>query len=206
MVKGNPKSSATSGTRKKHLKKNAPAEEPPPKEKRSKKGERGQKNAPRVKIYVPPVKPAPVQPDPLETTGLAHTLPADLLVILRNISKKAQVTKARALEELQAAWVNQCLKEGRESLLVYTLVEMLPVWVSFSAICLMGDRFHRPLASPLFRALGQFFASRSTFSRVIALFSVAYPTCSRAIHHLPSRHCVSISSGKHLGDLVPCNI
>jgi len=90
---------------------------------------------PRVKIYVPPVKPAPVQPDPLETTGLAHTLPADLLVLLRNISKKAQVTKIRALEELQVAWVNQCLKEGHESLLVYTLVEMLPVWVSFCPIC-----------------------------------------------------------------------
>lgn len=134
MVKGNPKSSASSATRKKHLKKHAAADEPPPKDKKPKnKGERGKKKAePRVKMYIPPVKPAPVQPDPLETTGLAHTLPADLLIVLRNISKKAQVTKIRALEELQAVWVNQCLKEGPESLLTYTLVEMLPVWVSFS--------------------------------------------------------------------------
>lgn len=134
MVKGNPKSSASSATRKKHLKKHAAADEPQPKEKRPKnKGERGKKKAePKVKMYIPPVKPAPVQPDPLETTGLAHSLPADLLVVLRNISKKAQVTKTRALEELQTAWVNQCLKEGPESLITYTLVEMLPVWVSFS--------------------------------------------------------------------------
>ena len=190
MVKGNPKSSASSGTRKKHLKKHAPAEESPPKEKRPKKAGKGQKNAPRVKVYIPPVKPAPVQPDPLETTGLAHTLPADLLVILRNISKKAQVTKARALEELQVAWVNQCLKEGRESLLVYTLVEMLPVWVSFCGIFLTYNRFHRSLAPPLFCALGQFFASRSTSSCVSALFSTANPTCSQAIHFLPLRNRV----------------
>jgi hypothetical protein len=150
MVKGNPKSSATSGTRKKHLKKHAPVDEPPPKEKRSKKAERGQKNVPRVKIYVPPVKPAPVQPDPLETTGLAHTLPADLLIILRNISKKAQVTKIRALEELQAAWVDKCLKEGPESLLVYILVEMLPVWVSFCAICWADNSLHRSSSSTTF--------------------------------------------------------
>lgn len=90
---------------------------------------KGKKNEPRIKMF-PPVKPAPVQPDPLETTGLAHTLPADLLVVLRNVSKKAQVTKTRALEELQSAWVNQCLKEGRESLITDTLVDMLPVWVS----------------------------------------------------------------------------
>ena len=129
MGKGPGKSSATSATRKKHLKKHAPPpEEPVPKTKKDKKARA--KKEPRQKIYIPPVKPAPVQPDPLETTGLAHTLPADLLVVLRNISKKAQVTKTRALEELQSAWVNQCLKEGRESSITDTLVDMLPVWVS----------------------------------------------------------------------------
>ncbi len=127
MVKGNAKTSATSGTRKKHLKKHAPVDEAP-KEKKVKG--KGKKNEPRVKMYIPPVKPSPVHPDPLETTGLAHTLPADLLVVLRNISKKAQVTKTRALEELQSVWVNQCLKEGRESSITDTLVDMLPVWVS----------------------------------------------------------------------------
>lgn len=131
MVKGNPKSSASSGTRKKHQKKHAAADEPQPVERRSKK-DKNKNKEPRVKMYIPPVKPAPVQPDPLETTGLAHTLPADLLVVLRNVSKKAQVTKTRALEELQTAWVNQCLADGPDSSLLYPLVEMLPVWVSLS--------------------------------------------------------------------------
>ncbi|KAF8198654.1 hypothetical protein BJ912DRAFT_1055525 [Pholiota molesta] len=146
MVKGNPKSSASSGTRKKHAKKHAPVDEvPKPKEKG-----RGKKKEPKVKMYIPPVKPAPVQPDPLETTGLAHTLPADLLVVLRNISKKAQVTKTRALEELQLAWVNKCLKEGRESLLTDTLVEMLPVWLHHvSALFVNPSRRVRFLAATL---------------------------------------------------------
>ncbi|KAF9477335.1 hypothetical protein BDN70DRAFT_881303 [Pholiota conissans] len=155
MVKGNPKSSASSGTRKKHAKKHAPVDETP-KEKRPKEKGRGKKKEPRVKMYIPPVKPAPVQPDPLETTGLAHTLPADLLVVLRNISKKAQVTKTRALEELQSAWVNQCLKEGRESLLTYTLVEMLPVWLHHvSALFVNPSRRVRFLASSLHSTLLQ---------------------------------------------------
>src|ERR1700733_2989675 len=102
MAKGNTKSSATSGTRKKHEKRAAgpvqTAEDPGPipKEKKPSKKERGQKKSakePRVKVYIPPVKPAPVQPDPLETTGLVHRLPPELLIVLRNLSKKAQVTK-----------------------------------------------------------------------------------------------------------------
>ena len=132
MVKGNPKSSASSATRKKHAaKKTVTPDEPPnANQKRPKtKAERKlSKKEPRVKMYIPPVKPAPIQPDPLDTTGLARTLPADLLVVLRNISKKAQVTKIRALEELQSEWVEKCLKDT-EGLLVYTLVDMLPVWV-----------------------------------------------------------------------------
>ncbi|KAJ3517521.1 hypothetical protein NLJ89_g467 [Agrocybe chaxingu] len=152
MVKGNPKSSATSATRKKHAKKNVvPQDEPPPKEKKPKgKVERGKKKEPRVKMYIPPVKPAPVQPDPLETTGLAHTLPADLLVVLRNISKKAQVTKIRALEELQMNWVDRCVKQGEESGLVYTLVEMLPVWLHHvSALFVHPSRRVRLVAASL---------------------------------------------------------
>jgi len=132
MVKGNPKSSTSSATRKKHAAKKTatPDEPPPPTQKRPKtKADRKlSKKEPRVKMYIPPVKPAPVQPDPLETTGLARTLPADLLVVLRNISKKAQVTKIRALEELQTGWVEKCIKD-KEGLLAYRLVEMLPVWV-----------------------------------------------------------------------------
>ena len=141
MPKGNPKSSATSSTRKKHAKRAAgpvQAKEdhgPFPKEKNLTKKERGQKKSakePRVKVYVPPVKPAPAQPDPLDTTGLAHKLPPELLIVLRNLSKKAEVTKVRALEELQMGWVERCMKEGLDGEVVYVLVDMLPVWVGCS--------------------------------------------------------------------------
>ena len=135
MGKGNQKSSATSNTRKKHAKKHEPPpQEPVPKTKKGKK-QRGQKE-PRQKIYIPPVKPAPVQPDPLETTGLAHTLPAELLIVLRSFNKKAEVTKIRALEDLQSNWVDKCLKASEEEaeMIQYTLVEMLPVWVRRSGL------------------------------------------------------------------------
>jgi len=132
MVKGNSKTSASSATRKKHSKKHAPPEESVQDNNRKGSLKGGKKiKETRVKMYIPPVKPAPVQPDPLEATGLLHTLPADLLVVLRNLSKKAQVTKVRALEELQAGWVEKCV-QGRDEGLEYTLVEMLPVWVSYS--------------------------------------------------------------------------
>lgn len=133
MVKGSGKSSASSGTRKKHAKKAAgPSVEelPPPRDKKLTKQQRGQKKKePRIKAFIPPVKPAPIRPDPLETTGLVHSLPPELLIVLRSFGKKAQVTKIRALEELQAAWVDRCRKEGKDGSLVYILVDMLPVWV-----------------------------------------------------------------------------
>ncbi|KAG5637584.1 hypothetical protein H0H81_004035 [Sphagnurus paluster] len=135
MPKGG-RSSATSATRKKHAKKagGTGQEELPvpkdPKEKKLTKQQRGQKKKePRVKVYIPPVKPAPVQPDPLETSGLAHSLPPELLVVLRSFNKKAQVTKIRALEELQSAWLDKCQKEGEDGTTTYVLVEMLPVWL-----------------------------------------------------------------------------
>jgi hypothetical protein len=132
MVKGNPKSSASSATRKKHAKRTATqnqAEDSEPLNKEKKgKGKDKRKKEPRQKIYIPPVKPAPPQPDPLDTTGLAHTLPAELLVVLRSIGKKAEVTKVRALEDLQTSWVDKC-KNGEDESLVSTLLDMLPVWV-----------------------------------------------------------------------------
>jgi hypothetical protein len=133
MAKGGGKSSASSGTRKKHARRAAgPApEEPLPKEKKLKTKEKGKKKEPRQKVFIPPVKPAPIQPDPLETMGLSRRLPPDLLVVLRSLAKKAPVTKIRALEELQSGWIDKCQleKEGEDNLLVYTLVDMLPVWV-----------------------------------------------------------------------------
>jgi hypothetical protein len=142
MVKGNPKSSASSGTRKKHAAKKTVVDIDEPSnatEKRPKtKAERKlSKKEPRVKMYIPPVKPTPAQPDPLETTGLARKLPSDLLVVLRNISKKAQVTKIRALEELQTGWVDKCMKD-EEVLLACML--MLPVWVRLLLNLSLGSK------------------------------------------------------------------
>jgi len=192
MVKGNPKSSASSATRKKHAKKHAPVDEPP-QEPGSKKPKGKGKKEPRVKMFIPPVKPLPVQPDPLETTGLAHSLPADLLVVLRNISKKAQVTKIRALEELQVGWVDKCVKDGEESDLVYSLVEMLPVWVSpyhFLAEVYVSERL---VASSYFVPVCQPFTARATHRRNIAYILPTNPRREGTDHPLPSRNgfCVA---------------
>jgi hypothetical protein len=81
-------------------------------------------------MYIPPVKPPPPQPDPLDSTGLAHSLPPELLVVLRSLGKKAEVTKIRALEDLQLSWVDECSKkDGGKEGVADTLAEMLPVWV-----------------------------------------------------------------------------
>ena len=82
------KSSATSSTRKKHARKAAgPISDPPPTKgkpglgkdgKKTKKGDK--KGEPRVKAYIPPVKPQPIAPDPLDSLGLAYALPAELVV------------------------------------------------------------------------------------------------------------------------------
>ncbi|KAF8624962.1 hypothetical protein AX15_005604 [Amanita polypyramis BW_CC] len=132
MVKGNPKSSATSATRKKHARRTVVQDQaedsgPRPKEKKGKGKEKGKNKEPRQKMYIPPVKPAPPQPDPLDTMGLAHTLPPELLVVLRSLGKKAEVTKIRALEELQSSWADK-YKNGETEALADVLVEMLPVW------------------------------------------------------------------------------
>ena len=136
MVKG--KSSASSGTRKKHARKAAVAhgdlQEPQlPKEKKPKGREKGKKNKePRKKVYIPPVKPAPVQPDPLDTLGIAQRIPAEFLVVLRLLAKKDSVTKRRALEDLQADWVDRARRERDEELLA-VLAEVMPVWVRRAA-------------------------------------------------------------------------
>jgi len=134
MARGGKSSSASSGTRKKHARKAAGpshSEEPLPivKEKRPKTKEKGKQKEVRQKSYIPPVKPTPVQSDPLDSMGLAHQIPPDLLVVLRRFGKKDTVTKQKALEELQSAWVDRCKKEGDQSPLASTLIVMLPVWV-----------------------------------------------------------------------------
>lgn len=155
MVKSHGKSSASSATRKKQQKKAAaslgidldtisPSKNQPGKPKNKEKSGRGKKDGkkePRVKVYIPPVKPARAQPDPLEVGGLVRRLPPELVIVLRNVEKKAQVTKIKALEELGSTWVEKALRsggaEGDNSLVdvdpnvVPSLVEMVPAWMHY---------------------------------------------------------------------------
>jgi E3 ubiquitin-protein ligase listerin len=131
MAKGNQKSSASSGTRKKNARKAALAtgEQPVAQNQRKSKKEKGKSKEPKVKVYIPPSKPKPIQPDPLETTGIAHQLPADLLIILKAFGKKDVVTKGKALERLQLEWLDRYQGGVPDEVLVSTLSVMLPVWV-----------------------------------------------------------------------------
>lgn len=129
------KSSSSAGTRKKHAKKAGKDEpEQQPAQRGQKKLTKAQKKAPRVKQYIPPPKPpAPPIPDPLDGQGLARTLPADLVVILRRLGKKDEVTRRKGLDELRD-WIAG-LKEGEEveqELKETALLSAVPVWVSYA--------------------------------------------------------------------------
>ena len=131
MAKGQ-KSSASSATRKKHARKAAGGEQqqlPLPKEKKKDKT-KGKNKEPRVKVYVPPAKPAPIRPDPRDSLGIAKHLPPELLVILKRLGKKDSVTKRKALESLQSDWVDVVLKNADSTgVIEATLEKALPVWV-----------------------------------------------------------------------------
>ena len=147
MAKGASKSSASSGTRKKHARKAAkdgPLTDVPnvPKEKKPKgKDKSKNKEPPRKKAYVPPVKPQAVQQDPIDALGLAQRLPAALLVVWRGLSKKDTVTKSKALEELRAGWIDRIPvpsnddhddnqhAEDDDLARLEALVVSIPVWV-----------------------------------------------------------------------------
>ncbi|EKM56485.1 uncharacterized protein PHACADRAFT_92839 [Phanerochaete carnosa HHB-10118-sp] len=156
MAKG--KSSASSGTRKKHARKAAAVggllDEPQaPKEKKQKGKEKGSKRSkePRKKVYIPPAKPIPAQPDPLDTLGIAQRIPADLLVVLRKLAKKDSVTKRRALEDFHADWVE---KSRSDESVLSVLEVVLPVWLHHvPALFLHPSRRVRQLAINLHVAL-----------------------------------------------------
>ncbi|KAI0263034.1 hypothetical protein BC834DRAFT_828029 [Gloeopeniophorella convolvens] len=160
MVKGGVKSSASSATRKKHARKAVkdapPASDAPPlpKEKKAKGKARG-KEPPRKKEYIPPRRPPPAQPDPLDTHGLAQRLPAPLLVVLRALGKKDALTRAKALDELRASWLAgaQLLRDDDAGTdpdadaRLAALKLMLPVWLHHaSALFLHPARRLRTLA------------------------------------------------------------
>lgn len=119
MAKGG-KSSASSGTRKKHARRAAGDEIPLPLPQKKSKPKKGEKAPPKIKQYVAPIRHVPVQIDPLDSLGLASQLDKDLVVILRRLGKKDPVTKAKALEELRA-WVEHDTSS--------TVLAMVPVWV-----------------------------------------------------------------------------
>ncbi|KZO96166.1 hypothetical protein CALVIDRAFT_555263 [Calocera viscosa TUFC12733] len=125
MAKGG-KSSASSATRKKHAsKKGGPEPSLPQGPSQKQKGGKKNKKEPKVKVFIPPPKYAPLQPDPLDTLGLVHTLPAELVVVLRRLAKKDATTRGRSLAEL-GEWISQAGQGNEESL--EGLREALPVW------------------------------------------------------------------------------
>jgi hypothetical protein len=144
MVKSGTKSSASSATRKKHARKAAATKDGPtdvpnlPKDKKPKGKDKGKnKEPPRKKAYVLPVKPQPVQQDPIDALGLAQRLPPELLVVWRGLSKKDTVTKTKALEELRVGWIDRVhlLSDNNDNqdADVYASLEALtlslPIWV-----------------------------------------------------------------------------
>ncbi|KAG8973024.1 listerin E3 ubiquitin protein ligase 1, partial [Tulasnella sp. 427] len=157
------KSSASSGTRKKHAKRAATRgheddeelAEQLPSEPKGKKSKKADKKAPRPKVYIPPVKPAPPRRDPLELHGLASRLPADLVVVLRLLGKKDAVTKGKALDELQAGWIEKAKQEPQPDdeeaqSLIETLEMMLPVWFHhYPVVALHSSRRVRLAAAQL---------------------------------------------------------
>jgi len=134
MVK-NQRSSASSATRKKHAKKAAVTagevvETPPvPKQKKPRGKEKARLKAePKKKVYILPVRPRAIQPDPLDTLGIAYSISSELVVVLRKLGKKDVVTKIRALEELQSDWILKA-KETNDPQLLEEVATVLPVWV-----------------------------------------------------------------------------
>lgn len=133
------KSSASAGTRKKQAAKKAEKSggnqaQASGKKQLTKAEKKALKNAPKQKSFVPPPKPpAPAIPDPLDSQGLARTLPAELVVVLRRLGKKDPVTRRKGLEELKEGWIDALLgknsnRDSNEAEDV--LFEALPVWVS----------------------------------------------------------------------------
>lgn len=99
------------------------------KQKLSKKELKELEKQQRQKSYIAPTKPQPIKPDPLDSTGLVYVLPGELVIVLKNLGKKAVKTREKALDDLESGWVNSDrTKEssGQE----HVLIDMLPVWVS----------------------------------------------------------------------------
>jgi hypothetical protein len=159
-------SSASAATRKKHARKAGKDED----EVSTAKPQRGQKRGPdgkklskkerkalaKIKQYIPPPKPpAPPIPDPLDGQGLARTLPAELVVVLRRLGKKDDVTRRKGLDELREQWVAPLLEEGgdeeavtQREITAAAVEAALPVWLHNLASLLQSPS-HRAQALAL---------------------------------------------------------
>lgn len=129
------KSSATSGTKKKHARKANPQEQPLLNIGKGPKGKekKAAKNAPKIKMYIPPPKYQALQQDPVDSLGLATALPPELIVTFRKLMKRDAVTKRRALEEFQIQWIGKYSTLEPQSAQdegLQTLHSALPIWVS----------------------------------------------------------------------------
>jgi hypothetical protein len=145
------KSSASKGTRQKHARKAAGKDDEeastagagqrkPQQQRGQKKLSKAQRKAlPKIKQYIPPPKPpAPPIPDPLDGQGLARTLPAELVVVLRRLGKKDDVTRRKGLDELREQWVAPLLADAQEDdeevhtereIRTAALEAAIPVWL-----------------------------------------------------------------------------
>ncbi|KAJ9093121.1 hypothetical protein QFC19_008464 [Naganishia cerealis] len=143
------KSSATSNTRKKQAAKKSGADGQSAKTKQQNpndpsmkgltKAQRKALKENRPKVFVPPPRPpVPARPDPLDAQGLARSLPAELVVVLRRLGKKDAITRRKGIDELKELWVDQVVTSqidgGQDSteevsLKEEALTEALPVWL-----------------------------------------------------------------------------
>lgn len=144
---GSKKSSASAATRKKHARKAGKEEDDVdvrPAQRGQKRGPDGKKLSkaqrralPKIKQYIPPPKPpAPPIPDPLDGQGLARTLPAELVVVLRRLGKKDDVTRRKGLDELLEQWVAPIRETGggeeeetQRDITAAAVEAALPVWM-----------------------------------------------------------------------------
>lgn len=188
------KTSASSATRKKHAKRAAgPSNEVQdmPKEKKLKgKAKAMSKAEPKKKIYIPPVRHRAVQPDPLESLGIAYLIPSDLVVILRRLGKKDAVTKTRALEELHSAWVAKAVEGRGDAGVSQNLIDILPVWVRPSSPFLSSKLDEFSAVPPYPDPISPPFPQDSSPSRRNSFIVAPGTFCSRANASVPACYCV----------------
>lgn len=155
------------------------------------KGKGKKKAEPRVKMYIPPVKPAALQKDPVDKLSLAGVLDPELLVVLRKLAKRDGITKRRALEEL-VGWIGRCESEAAEEreAALDGLQVALPAWVSSTFRIIHGHRYFNPniLEHALSRVDASSIPSDPLTSHHNSNFDPLHPDPSRTTLDIPIHH------------------